>query len=219
MHLGKTGGTSVSWLLCNTLKPPVFNVFEQKNMKNPKAQGYEFILDGQRHANLPEAKNLLGQYGMRPEDFKLIIILVRNPVDLELSHYRYLRKEKLIKRATTGGANKIMERVIAAKKSFDAFARSYLTHYTGELKDFFTLNDHVPENMEIVRMEEMKKVLPNLLRPFQTRSRPLPHRNKSSNPINNIALSNAALKKIYLKYQWIYDHGFYNVPVMNSFEI
>lgn len=100
LHLGKTGGTSVSWLLCNTLKPPVFNVFENAQMKKPGPQGYEFLLEGKRHASLPEAKALLAQYGMEIEDLKLILVIVRNPVDLELSHYRHLRKEKVINEKT-----------------------------------------------------------------------------------------------------------------------
>lgn len=216
LHLGKTGGTSVSWLLCNTLKPPVFNVFEHANLKQARPQGYEFLLEGKRHANLPEAKALLEQYGMETENLKLILIMVRNPVDLELSHYRHLRKDKVIKRARPDASNKLMERVIAAKGSFDDFVRRNLTHYAGELKDFFTIRNQIPDNLRIVRMEEMHKILPDLLRPFQKQAKQLPQRNKSEESVSK-KLSQRALQNIYFKYQWMYDHEFYENPLHHSF--
>jgi len=211
LHLGKTGGTSVSWLLCNTLRPPLFNVFEFSNLSNPQAQGYEFILEGKRHANLQEAKEMLGQHGMELTDFRLILVMVRDPIDIELSHYKHLRKDKVLKRATPDAPYRLMERVVAARGSFSDFAMSSLTHYTGDLKDFFTIDNQIPQNIKVVRMEDMQKVLPDLLKPFQKYHKLLPHRNKSEEQVGK-ELSVKILQNIYIKYQWIYDQGFYEMP-------
>ena len=211
LHLGKTGGTSVSWLLCNTLQPPVFNIFQKGILKNAKTQGYEIHIEGNRHANLLEARVLLEKYGMKIENFKLILAMVRNPVDLEFSHYRHLRKEKVLIRAHQPGTDKLKKRVAAAQGSFEDFALTNLTHYEGKLKDFFTIDNQLPENLNIVRNEKMNEVLLDILQPFQKYFKPLPHRNKSVNQEDK-TLSLKALENIYRKYKWIYDRGFYELP-------
>jgi len=211
LHLGKAGGTSVSWLLCNTLQPPVFNVYQKGILKKIKPQGYEFHIEGNRHANLLEAKVLLIKYGMKLESFKLILVMVRNPVDLEFSHYRHLRKEKVLNRSGQPGTDKLKKRIAAARGSFEDFVLTDITHYEGELKDFFTIDNKIPENLTIVRTEEMSKVLPDLLCPFQKHIKPIPHRNKSVKPEDK-NLSLKALKNIYRKYKWIYEQRFYELP-------
>jgi hypothetical protein len=211
LHLGKTGGTSVSWLLCNTLQPPVFNVVQKGVLKAIESQGYEFLLEGDRHTNLNDAKTLVEKYGMNITDFKLILVLVRNPVDLEFSLYRHSRKQEVIKRGNTSVDNKLKKRIADARGSFEDFALTDNAHYKGRLRDFFTTENKIPEILKIVRMEEMHEVLPDLLRPFQKHYEPLPHRNKSDEIISN-RLSQKALLNIYRKYRWIYDQGFYDLP-------
>jgi hypothetical protein len=211
LHLGKTGGTSVSWLLCNTLQPPVFNVVQKGVLKAIKPQGYEFLLEGDRHTNLNDAKIILENYGMELANFKLILVMVRNPVDLEFSFYRHSRKQKVINRSDASGEHRRKKRVADARGSFEDFALTENTHYKGRLEDFFTTENKIPENLKIVRMEEMHEVLPDLLRPFQKHYQPLPHLNKSDEVVSN-KLSQKALHNFYRKYQWIYDHGFYDLP-------
>lgn len=211
LHLGKTGGTSVSWLLCNTLKPPVFNVHEQ-NKKGANTVGSEFFIEGKRHANLHEAKEMIENFGMKLSDFKLILVMVRNPLDIELSHYKHLRKNKVIVRARDGEYNNLKNRIKEARGSFEKFASSNVVHFTGTLKDFYTINNKIPKNLTIVKMEEMDKVLPDLLQPFQIQTKLLPHRNKSDEKFDSSSLSQRALKNIYMKYKWIYDQGIYCLP-------
>ena len=211
LHLGKTGGTSVSWLLCNTLQPPVINVVQKGVLKAIKPQGYEFLLEGDRHASLPEAQSILEKYGMELSDFKLILVMVRNPVDLEFSLYRHSRKQKAILRGNASGNIRIKMRIADARGSFEDFALTENTHYKGRLREFLTIKNEIPENLKIVRMEEMHEVLPDLLRPYQKHYKPLPHRNKSDEIVSN-KLSQRALRNIYRKYQWIYDQGFYDLP-------
>lgn len=212
LHLGKTGGTSVSWLLCNTLQPPVFNVVQKGILQKTTPQGYEFLIEGNRHANLPETKILLKKYGMKLEEFKLILVMVRNPVDLEYSHYLHLRKDKVKKRAQHAKNDRLKTRVAAATGSFEDFALSGITHYTGQLGDFFTLKGHIPDNLRVIRMEEVMEVLPELLRPYQKHEKPMPHLNKSEEKVADSGLSKKALQNIYRKYRWIYDQGFYDLP-------
>ena len=213
LHLGKTGGTSVSWFLCNTLQPPVFIVAQKGILEKTKPQGYEFLIGGKRHANLPEAQGIVGKYGMKLTDFKLILVMVRNPVDIEFSHYRHLGKQKVMQRAgKLAGNTRLNSRIKAAQGSFQDFALTKFTHYEGQLKDFFVIKNKMPQNLKIIRTEEMNEVIPDLLRPFQKHYKPLPHRNKSDEAARK-DLSRKALRNIYTKYRWIYDQGFYELPV------
>ncbi len=212
IHLGKTGGMSVSSYMRQTLMPPVVDVvsetaFEQirKNKLN------RIVIIGNRHANLTEAEELLKSQRLSPNDFKLIIIVVRNPIEMELSHYFHLQKEKVIRRL-----EKFPEldrgRLAAAALDFDEFAKTGITHFQGDLSMFFNINGRQPENLKIVKFENLATEVPGVLKPFQACTKPFPHKNKSEHKVLISNISKEALRNIRRKYAWIYDQGFYPPP-------
>jgi hypothetical protein len=210
IHLGKTGGMSVSDYMRKTLKAPVFEVVSQIEIEQLKNKNNRFFIFGNRHANLTEANEIVSKAGLSPEDFKLIIVVVRNPVDIELSHYKHLHKERVIARLEKY-PELDRDRLAASRQSFDDFAQTDITHFQGDLASFFTINGKVPENCRIIRFENLAVEVPGILKPFQYRIIPFPHKNKSDETFDASNLSKAALLNIRKKYKWIYDQGIYNL--------
>jgi hypothetical protein len=208
IHLGKTGGTSVSDYMRKTLHNPVFEVVSELEYGQLKNKNNRFFIFGNHHANLTEAIEVVSKAGLSHEDFKLIFVIVRNPVDIELSHYKHLHKERVIARL-----EKYPEldrgRLAASRLSFDDFAQTDITHFQGDLASFFTINGKVPENCRIIRFENLAVEVPGILKPFQYRIIPFPHKNKNDETLHLSSLSRAALQNIREKYSWIYNQGFY----------
>jgi len=81
-----------------------------------------------------------------------------------------------------------------------------------ELKDYFEIDGKIPENMKIVRFENLAEDIPEIVKPHAIKSISFPHRNKSPENIERPPLTTKAIESIYHKYQWIYEKGFYTVP-------
>jgi hypothetical protein len=208
IHLGKTGGTSVSDYMRKTLNDPVFEVVNYIEYEQLKNKNNRFFIFGNHHANLTEAIEVVSKAGLSHEDFKLIFVIVRNPVDIELSHYKHLHKERVIARLEKY-PDQGRGRLAASRLSFDDFAQTDITHFQGDLASFFTINGKVPENCRIIRFENLAVEVPGILKPFQYRIIPFPHKNKNDETLHLSSLSRAALQNIREKYSWIYNQGFY----------
>nr|NQU89034.1 sulfotransferase domain-containing protein [Bacteroidota bacterium] len=206
IHLGKTGGMSVTHYMCNVLKPPVISVIN-KQFQPDNQIGHEIRVVWKRHGTLVQSRHFLKKYGLQLSGFKLIFCMVRDPVDMEYSYYKHLRKESVISRLSTERSGN--QRLACAQNSFDHFARLNFTHFVQDLKDYFTVNGKVPDNMKIIRFEEMPGSVTELLAPYAMKEMPFPHKNRSREKMGPPELSEEGRMNIRKKYAWIYENGFY----------
>jgi hypothetical protein len=147
---------------------------------------------------------------MQLNDFKWIIVVVRDPIDLDYSYYKHLRNPRYIRKLSQNKGNS--ERLAAAENDYDFFALQRFTHFRGELNDYFEIDGKIPENMKIVRFENLAEDIPEIVKPFTIKSISFPHRNKSPENIKRPPLPPQAIESIKRKYHWIYEKGFYPVP-------
>ena len=175
-----------------------------------KQIGQEIMIPWKRHANLVEAAAYLKDKNLLIEDFKLIMVVIRDPVELDFSYYKHLRTPRYIKKLSQKPIN--AEKLEAAQKDYPYFARKPFTHFRGELKDFFEMDGRIPGNMKIVRFENLAEEITDLVKPYTIADVGFPHRNKSPENFARPALPVEAIQSIYNKYQWIYEKGFYPVP-------
>ena len=210
IHLGKTGGISVANYLCRVLKPPVVSVVRHDEYDKLKQIGHEIMIPWKRHANLIEASSFLVQKNMQIEDFKVILIVIRNPLDLDYSYYKHLRMPKYIPRLLINPAN--VPRLEAARKDYLHFAKQQFTHFRGELKDYFEIDGKIPANMKIVFFENLATEIQGIVRPYSISNADFPHRNNSPEPSPRPVLNHEAIESIRRKYNWIYEKNFYPLP-------
>jgi hypothetical protein len=201
IHLGKTGGMSVTDYLCNTLKPPVYHVLPQSHLERSKPLGYEQMIPGNRHGNLSVAQEIIAPYNLKLSDFRMILIVVRNPLDLHFSYFKHLAKPHVRFRLQNNPKN--LERLEAALGTFEDFVLKQFVHYRGKLINYFEMEGKRPENLKIVRFEEMSLKIPELVRPYTINDYPFPHRNKSPEKKLSTPLGDEALLSIRNKYEYI----------------
>lgn len=156
LHPVKTGGTSLTNFLLSRLKSPVFYV-SQKGHHGKYNQWDEIIsLIGNRHGNLPYARDFLKQFvNYSIEKFKIIISGIRNPYAIELSRFYFFARDiEWIKPDAR-------EVILARRGDFETFAREAPYNYCREsdlpeIQHYYTIDGAIPANMTMLRCENLK---------------------------------------------------------------
>jgi len=90
LHVRKTGGTSASQFLLETLPTPIHYFCRAPNA-TVRREGLTHE-NGNPHQTLAEAREYLRRHGRELSDFRLIMAIVRNPYDHFVSHYSYQKR-------------------------------------------------------------------------------------------------------------------------------
>lgn len=165
------------------------------------------IIGGKRHARLFEIRDMLTVRGRRLEEFSVILSAIRNPYDLEVSRYHYLRRG----RHGVAGVTRGREQKIAMRHDFEAFARQAPFHgrLPARIEEWYTLDGSLPRNLRIVRFETLEADLHRAVSNLCPVAGRLPRLNATPHAPYASLLSQAAEEAIYLKYRWLFDRGFY----------
>ncbi len=203
IHVPKTAGMAISQVLLEVLPKPVYY-----SVSSPSNEEYKHnnvtVIPGKRHEFLQEAKELVNQLGMDLKNFKKIIAVVRNPYDMEVSRYFYLRLGHAWDR---GSAQRM-----AFDGNFENFAIKSLYHgrKASEIYRFFVLDGAIPSNMKILRYENLQADFESTLRDVGIETaKSLPIVNKTKHGHYRDYLTPAAEDAIYKRYKWLFDAGFY----------
>src|SRR5215218_6385271 len=147
LHVPKTGGTSVSQLLLSVLPRPVYYVHPTVFLK--RAEPDVVHVPAISHHPLDRAETIVRKHGFELAHFPAILAVIRNPYELAVSHYAFLR------RPTQSAAPQSDLARLARERDFGSFvveavARREL-NFMGRLHDFYHLRDAVPPNLRVVR--------------------------------------------------------------------
>ncbi len=204
LHVPKTGGMSASTYLLEILPPPVYYTRPELDEAFARRQGIVQMLGG-RHESLPEAADLLPRYGFSLSDFKLILAVLRNPYDLEVSRYHYLRAGH----PWDYGPNQRL----ALTRDFTAFA---VNSSVGDrnapraLEHYFHSHGEIPSNLKIARFESLETDVKDALASIGIESdAEFPWKNRSRHDEYLSYYTKEAEEAIYQKYKWVFDAGFY----------
>ncbi len=205
LHVPKTGGMAITNKLLEVLPRPIYYAVPKGH--EGKIEDPNIVVSiGDRHGNLREAKKWVESLGMSLDSFKKILVAVRNPYDMEVSRYFYLRLGHPWDR---GQAQKI-----ALKGDFEKFAVESLYHgrELSEIYKYFEIDGKIPSNINILRFENLQADLKNAL--FEVGIEfgdPLPIVNKTKHGHYREYLTPKAEKAIYKRYQWLFARGFYRI--------
>jgi SAM-dependent methyltransferase len=204
LHVPKTGGMSVTSYLLEILPPPVYYTRPELDEDFARRQGIIQMLGG-RHESLPEAADQLPRYGFSLSDFKLILAVLRNPYDLEVSRYHYLRAGH----PWDYGPNQRL----ALTRDFTAFA---VNSSIGErnapraLEHYFHWHDEIPPNLTIARFESLETDVKQALASIGIESKgEFPWKNRSRHDEYLSYYTKEAEEAVYQKYKWVFDADLY----------
>jgi hypothetical protein len=200
LHVPKTGGISVSEVLLDVLPRPVYYSVPEGHGERPRSGVIR--IPGVRHETLEEAEETVQQYGFRLGDFPVVLACLRNPYELEVSRYAYLRKEHPWDRGVSQD--------LALAGDFERFATQSPPHARRPLETYFLLRGQVPENLRIARLEELSTELADVLRLIGVNSKiRLRRTNRSRHRHYSRYYTPRAGEAVYEKYRWAFELGGY----------
>jgi hypothetical protein len=206
LHVPKTGGTSVSQLLLSVLPRPVFYVHPTVFLKRTDP-GVVHIAAISHHP-LDRAEAIVRQHGFELDRFPAILAVIRNPYELAVSHYAFLRRPT----APTAQQSELAR--LAIERDFSSFvveavARREL-NFMGRLHDFYHLRGAVPPNLRIVRFEHLAEGVGEVLRDIGVQHEAeLLWLNRSTHDDYATYYDRAAENAVFAKQRWMFDEGFY----------
>jgi hypothetical protein len=225
LHPPKTAGMSTSLYLLQVLSAPVY--VSQPVRDEALPAGVVQLL-GKRHETLAECREVVARHGFDLRRFPIVLATIRNPYDLEVSRWAFLRQAHPWERGP--------EQDLALACDFDEFAvrneqrgGSWATDalaplgldpfddvsdgrpYPNELKDFFTLDGRIPDNLRIIRFECLVPDLHAALASVGVDGRAVdfPWINTSRRAPYPAYYTRQAEEAVYRRYRWAFDEGFY----------
>jgi hypothetical protein len=207
IHIGKTGGLSCAKYLLHSLQSPIYNchVDAKKESLQITDRNVIPVTSVNRHCTLRSATQLIERLSNRPvAQKKKILAVIRNPFDLEYSFYRHLRKPRVIKRRALS-APALVE---LAKGNFKEFVRKSDYHRAGlKQEDYFLIDGKVPDNVEIIRHENLKVSFLAAVAPYVDAGVEFPHINQTNAHEDSQPILDDELREIiYRKHQYIIDN-------------
>jgi hypothetical protein len=201
IHVPKTGGMSIDKCLLATLPRPLYYV--RPPHEQPIQDTGVIDIVGNRHLSLPAAREVVSRHGFAVERFPLILAVIRNPYALEVSRYAYLQNGQ----AWEAGPNQ----ELALTADFETFAVKSSVHGGSvPIEDYFALDGVIPDNMRIVRFENLAEGVRDALRAAGVEIEVnLPHINQSIHGDFKSYYTAAAEEAVYRRYKWVFDQQFY----------
>jgi len=195
IHVPKTAGTSVTkWLLDNVPGKKLLTVPDGTAMPRRGVR----VATGVRHEDLEMATRGLARIGRRLEDFRVILAVIRNPYDLEVSRYCFHRY---------GFSDNESLRKVARGTDFDEWARDVpfpWGHRPMPIERFYTVDGAMPANMRLVRFERLAGELAAAVAPLKVR-RGLKHANASAHAHWSEYVTARNEPWIFRKYEWLFQ--------------
>lgn len=202
IHYPKAAGKSLAKYMIEAWKGPIHGIVSPAQMRELEdVLRPDVTLEiGRGHENMRRARILLAERGERIEDKRGIFVCMRNPYDLAVSTYFFMRQ--------TFEHNRTRPRFQRAMaQSFEEFWA------TGDLtappERWFTLRGKVLPNQRYIRFEHMREDLAALAGEFGFGEACLPHLNASRRGHYADYMTDRAEKAIYAHFRYLFDAGHY----------
>src|SRR3954462_7742307 len=151
LHVPKTGGNSLCVYLLQNLARPI--VYQSWHPRIEIDHDEVTFVEGNPHAPLSEAAVLTHKFGMELRDFSVILAVVRNPYELEVSRYESFRQQD------HDPALVIRDHELARTLDFPGYIKAFLAPdglpRSRHLDQIVTIDDKVPSNLRFVRYEDL----------------------------------------------------------------
>lgn len=192
LHYPKTAGKSTAVYFCQNFEKPIHGVVSPGQISEigmgPDDDVHLEV--GGSHDNWSSATKFLAEKGIDIRSFKALILPVRNPYDLYVSNYYFLRQSYERNKAMRSKENF----ALAYKTDFPEFCqRMEMANFAG----FMPREDDPGQiQIELIRFENLADDLSSLLKKYGiSESHPLPHLNSSQRDRNYAEMYDEASKK------------------------
>ncbi|MGB3314374.1 MAG: hypothetical protein WBB85_08170 [Albidovulum sp.] len=216
IHVEKTGGMSLTRFLINALDDPVTVFVPDRGRDHalampttPEAAAKLTCHAGTRHEKPPAALELLEKHGLPVPPFAFAVI--RSPVDLMLSYYKHLQKDRVRTRRSANPGGLKPAALMATEVSFDTFARQARFY---NMRDRKLMKFYQPDGFPRLDVVPLKRIGDYLTLRFSHHAAfdlaKLEHRNKSKEgqSVSDLDPDTVAhIKATYPKVQALYEEA------------
>jgi hypothetical protein len=203
LHIPKTAGKSLALGLVETIRRPIVCRVppgtEAMLRDNLDLEGVE-VERSNGHENLRYAERTLPHRGRSVSDFKMILVVIRNPYDLMVSNYHFMRE-------TYEHNSDKANFALAHQSDFETYA-STVSFFPVE-RWLTTADGTQPENLRILRFETLQADFSSALGELGHDAPDLPTVNVSEHDHFTTYLTPASELGIYEKFRYLFDQGYY----------
>ena len=200
IHVPKTAGMSITEHLMRWLSGPVY-VAMPEGHEPPDPPQHVRVVQGRRHATLEQAREALARYGVNLYDVPLISAVVRNPYEIEVSRFFYLRQ------GNPWDAGPDQE--LAMSGNFEDFVVGVGCESLRMVR-YYTLDGRIPCNLQVLRFELLEEDFTQLANFLGLpRTGPLPKENVTSHRPYSEYMTPRMEEFVYRRYKWMFDSGRY----------
>ncbi len=223
LHIPKTAGMSITNFLLNHLRRPIYYTapsaehltlkrnYNKNTKENNQAKdksksntGEIHHIPGIRHENFDQAEPILKKYGFSIPDFKIILIVIRSPYEMEVSRYYYLRRGN--------PWDKGPAQTIALNHPFEYFAihSPYYGRNASEIYKYFIFSGKIPNNLRIIKFENLEQDFKKNLLPYIDKKEiQLPHVNQTNHKKYSEYLTPESELAIFNRFSFLFNNNYY----------
>jgi hypothetical protein len=202
LHYPKTAGKSLSLAFAEVWSRPVYGLVSKGQITELSIvdqQGLHLTV-ARGHENICQARDILEASGIDIYALKAIFVGVRNPYDLMVSNYFFMRE--------TFKNNKEKNNFqLAANKNFE----DYCSNITmSPPRNWMEIDGNKPKNLHLIRYERLQEDFNYFANKFGFGSVILPHLNRSEHEEYLAYINEASEENIYSLFREIFDAGLYS---------
>jgi len=199
LHVPKTAGMSMTEFLLKALPDKVFitGPYEEKTTQKVR------YLTGKRHETMYDAESFFTYRNTSIFSFEKIFSVMRNPYDLELSRYTYLKKNLPQDRGPA--------QTIATSSDFKTYLKKapFFGMTPPRLDLYYHFNGQLPQNLVILKFESLEKSIAKNLSAYLDKNIALPLENTSKHRHYKEIYDMEMEQLCYERHKWFFEKGFY----------
>ena len=202
LHYPKTAGKSLSRYMLEAWPGPIHGYVSPGQVKElqPAMRPGVTLEVGRGHENMMQARRIAAARGTPLDTLRAIFVCIRNPYDLAVSTYFFLRQNYALHK---GKPN--FERANAL-----GFEEFWCESSIASAESWLTLDGEVPSNQRLIRFEHMAEDLQACATEFAFNPATLPHFNSSKRDHYSEYIETPACEAaVYRNFRYLFDAGFY----------
>ena len=208
IHFPKTAGKSLTKYMIAAWDGPIYGrvsvgqLVEVADVMRPDVT----LEVGRGHENMRRTSSILDGMGRSIRDLRGIFVCIRNPYDLAVSTYFFMRETYL--------ENALSRRFkLASKMSFEDFWCNDISESPPER--WLTLGGEVLDSQRFIRFEYIAEDLAFISAEFGFNETTLPHLNRTSHGHYSEYMTKDAEQAIFSRFRYMFDAGYYKREVFD----
>lgn len=201
VHYPKTAGKSLTRFFVKAWERPIGGFISKGQVRELADCDLEStdIEVGRGHENLLESRRIIAEAGLDISAMKAIFVCIRNPYDLMVSNYHFMRE--------TYKNNKDKENFICAHNNdFDTFCEQV---GMSSPKNWMELDGQQPENLEVIRFETLNDDLIATAKKYGYAAPQIDHLNSSKRGHYSEYMTARSEQAVFDKFEYFFEQGYY----------